>query len=273
MDTMPSMDMPRSDQNAEAEEPAIGHHRMLIIGEETIYVSHLPMWMRPHNFQVILEVTFRGPDQPQASYIDDRKTTGTRLYTLNPREKWDIRELAPSGPQRLPSRSSFRATIWRNHFESHPVTHPGQRFMIAQDAEVHVENVVYFQELHPRGPGLQDLEYLLFGKGAELFLAHVITHPPDFDQVLSVQVGNHQFTDEDLLQGVRVVFPGRVNTISNKIKEGEQLLGKIQAVGQDAPGIVDLTVAVGIELYVETEELADPNTMSMESSGLRQVRE
>jgi hypothetical protein len=103
MDTMPGMDMPRSDQNAEAGEPAIGHHRMLIIGEETIYVSHLPMWMRPHNFQVILEVTFRGPDQPQASYIDDRKTTGTRLYTLSPREKWDIRELAPSGPQRLPT--------------------------------------------------------------------------------------------------------------------------------------------------------------------------
>jgi len=163
----------------------------------------------------------------------------------------------------LPSRSSFRATIWRNHFEDHPVTHPGQRVLIAQDAEVHVENVVYFQELDPQGPGLQALEYLLFGKGQELFLAHVITQPPDFDQVLSVQVGNHQFTDEDLRQGVRVVFPRRVNTISNKIKEGEQLLGKVQVVGQDAPGIVDLTVAVGIELYFETEELADPNTMSM----------
>jgi hypothetical protein len=131
----------------------------------------------------------------------------------------------------------------------------------------------FSQELHPRGPGRHDLEYLLFGKGAELFLAHVITQPPDFDQVLSVQVGTHQFTDEDLLQGVRVVFPGRVNTISNKIKEGEQLLGKVQVVGQDAPGIVDLPVAVGIELYFETEDLADPNTMSMESSGLRQVRE
>lgn len=100
-------------------------------------------------------------------------------------------------------------------------------------------------------------------QGAELFLAHVITQPPDFDQVLSVQVGKQHFTDEDLLQGVRVVFPGRVNTISNKIKEGEQLLGKVQGVGQDAPGVVDLTVAVGIELYFETEELADSNTRSM----------
>ena len=236
---------------------------MLIVGEETIYVSHLPMWMAPHNFQVILEVTFRGPDQPQARYVDDRKTTGTRLYTLSPGEEWDIRELAPTGPQRLPSRSSFQATIWRNHFEDHPVTHPGQRFLIAQDAEVHVENVVYFQELHAQGPGLQDLEYLLFGKGQELFLAHVITQPPDSDQVLSVQIGNHQFTDEDLLQGVRVVFPGRGNTISSKIKEGEQLLGKVEGVGQDAAGMVDLTVGAGIELYFETEDLADPNDMPM----------
>ncbi len=263
MDNMPGMDMPSPNQDTKAEGPAIGLHGMLIVGEETIYVSHLPMWMAPHNFQVILEVTFRGPDQPQARYVDDRKTTGTRLYTLSPGEEFDMRELAPTGPQRLPSRSSFRATIWRNHFEDHPVTHPGQRFLIAQDAEVHVENVVYFQELHAQGPGLQDLEYLLFGKGQELFLAHVITQPPDFDQVLSVQIGNHQFTDEDLLQGVRVVFPGRANTISSKIKEGEQLLGKARIVGQDAPGSIDLTLGVGIELYFETEDLARPHHMSM----------
>ena len=244
MDTMPGMDM-----------PAVGRHGMLIVGEETIYVSHLPMWMRPHNFQVILEVTFRGHDLPQARYVDDRKTTGTRLYTLEPK-KFDIKELAPTGPQHLPSRSSFQATIWRNHFEDHPVTHPGQRFKIAQDAEVHVENVVYFQELDPQGPGLQDLEYVLFGKGQELFLAHVITKPPDFDQVLAVQVGDRPFTDEDLLQGVRVVFPGRANTISSKITEGEQLVGKARIVGQDAPGSIDLPVAVGIELYFETEDLA-----------------
>jgi hypothetical protein len=263
MDNMPGIDMPAPDQGTKAERPAVGHHGMLIVGEETIYVSHLPMWMRPHNFQVILEVTFKGPHQPQVHYVKDRETTGTRLYTLNPREAWDIRELAPTGPQHLPSRSSFRATIWRNHFEDHPVTHPGQRFRIAPDAEVHVENVVYFQELHPQGPGLQDLEYLLFGKGQEQFLAHVITQPPDFDQVLSVQVGNHQFTDEDLLRGVRVVFPGRANTISSKIKEREQLLGKVQIAGQDAAGNIDLAVEVGIELYFETEDLADPNTMSM----------
>jgi hypothetical protein len=167
-----------------------------------------------------------------------------------------MRELAPTGPQRLPSRLSFQAAIWRNHFEFHPVTHPGQRFLIAQDAEVHIENVVYFQELHPQGPRPGDLEYLLFGKGQELFLAHVITQPPDVDQVLSVQIGNHQFTDEDLLQGMRVVFPGRANTIASKIIEGEQLLGKWQIVGQDSVGSIDIAIGASIEMYFETEDLA-----------------
>lgn len=97
---------------------------------------------------------------------------------------------------------------------------------------------------------------MLFGKGQELFLAHVITQPPDFDQVLSVQIGNHQFTDEDLLQGMRVVFPGRANTIVGKIMEGEQLLGKGQIVGHDSVGSIDITIGASIEMYFETEDLA-----------------
>src|SRR2546425_13373360 len=76
MDNMPGMKMPAPNQNVVgSEKPAMGLHGMLIIGEETIYVSHLPMWMRPHNFQVILEVTFMGSDQPQARYVDDHKTS------------------------------------------------------------------------------------------------------------------------------------------------------------------------------------------------------
>ena len=80
MDNMPGMDMPSPHQDTKAERPAIGHHGMLIVGEETIYVSHLPMWMAPHNFQVILEVTFRGPDQPQALARNGRPA-GSRIVS------------------------------------------------------------------------------------------------------------------------------------------------------------------------------------------------
>jgi hypothetical protein len=33
-----------------------GVHGMLLFGADTLYLSHLPMFMRPHNYQVILEV-------------------------------------------------------------------------------------------------------------------------------------------------------------------------------------------------------------------------
>src|SRR3954468_23208955 len=35
-----------------------GVHGMLLFGSGPVYLSHLPMFGTPHNFQVILEVTF-----------------------------------------------------------------------------------------------------------------------------------------------------------------------------------------------------------------------
>ena len=34
-----------------------GVHGMWLVGESPVYVSHLPMFMVPHNYQVILKVT------------------------------------------------------------------------------------------------------------------------------------------------------------------------------------------------------------------------
>jgi hypothetical protein len=244
------MDMPSIAHDHKHEQPAIGTHGMVVVGEETIYLSHLPMWMFPHTFQVILQVTFTGTNQPQARYVEDRQTTGTKLYTLSP-ERFDLRDFAPTGPQHLPRRSSFKATVWRNHFEE-PPTHPGEKQEIGE-ADVNIENVVYFQELHPQGPELQNLEYVLFGKGQELFLAHVISKPPDFDQIVSIKVGDHQLTDEDLRQGVLVTFPERTNSIQNKIKEGERLSGTVRPFTR---GASDLQIEANIEFYFETEDLA-----------------
>ena len=35
-----------------------GIHGMLLFGEDILYLSHLPMFASPHNFQVLLEVRF-----------------------------------------------------------------------------------------------------------------------------------------------------------------------------------------------------------------------
>ena len=54
----------------------------------------------------------------------------------------------------------------------------------AEGVDVGVTRVIHFRKFEPGAAGLSQLEYLLFGKANELFLAHSITKPPDFDQVL-----------------------------------------------------------------------------------------
>jgi hypothetical protein len=63
----------------------------------------------------------------------------------------------------------------------------------------------------------RQLEYLLFGKGQEFFLAHLITKAPDFDQVLSVATADHAFSDEELAKGVHVIFPGKATAKSPSV--------------------------------------------------------
>ncbi len=99
---------------------------------------------------------------------------------------------------------------------------------------------------------LDQLEYLLFGKGPELFLAHLITRPPDFDHVLAVRVGGRQFTDEDLRRGVPVKFPGRANSETERIKETDKKAsGMIQVAGKNVP----VTIESIIEIFLDNEFL------------------
>lgn len=91
-----------------AAEDEPGVHGMLVVGEHSVYLSHLPMFGPPHDYQVILEVVFTtsGGD-PQADYFKDRKQTGSMLYTLEP-ERFVLPRLTANSPLR-----SFKASVSR----------------------------------------------------------------------------------------------------------------------------------------------------------------
>ncbi len=61
---------------------------MMIVGEQTIFLSHLPMFHSEHRFQVIVEAAFDQDGTPlDRMYADDRrKHPDVRMYTLVPRE-------------------------------------------------------------------------------------------------------------------------------------------------------------------------------------------
>ena len=221
-------------------------HNMLVVGESSVFLSHLPMFQEkgerpmPHRYQLILEAKLA----KQEDYAKDRREhPGTTIYTLNP-ENFVLPELV-SKPL-----SSFKAnTLFRGHLER------DGNVPVLQDAEVSVQRVVHFREFDPKAKKPRQLEYLLFGKGDELFLAHLIVAPPDFDQVLAVKVAGHSFTDAELAQGVTVVFPGTKNTAAKRLKvqkaAGEATIGSSRK---------KVEVDVSKELYFEEGELRVPAT-------------
>ena len=76
-----------------------------------------------------------------------------------------------------------------------------------------------------------DLTYLLLGRGGELFLAHVISEPPDFDQILSVELAGRHPDDEELQAGIQVVFEGRANTAEARLRSAETATARGHVTG------------------------------------------
>jgi hypothetical protein len=231
-------------------------HNMLIVGRESVFLSHLPMFTAPdfdspHRYQVILEAAFtKAGADPQAVYADDRRRNpATKIYTLNP-DDFILPRLRTDGGQA--PLSTFSAKIFRGHFER-----PGKR-VIADGVTVGVKNVVHFREFDPAAASPAKLEYILFGKGRELFLAHFIARPPDFDQVLSVSAAGRAFTDEELGRGMRVTFE-RPNTIDRRLMERQESVGEVRDAKATAAAL-KVHFKAGTEFYFEEGELRVPAT-------------
>ena len=236
-------------------------HNMLVVGERTAFLSHLPMfdglnrektaYTSPHRFQVILEATFTDHGKSvQSLYANDRKAhPGIKMYTLSP-EPMVLGNLFTPDPQH-PSVTSFKATVFRGHLER-----GGQPIRGLKNVDVNVKRVILAREFDPAETKSDQLEYLLFGKGTELFLAHRISNPPDFDQVLAVKIGNPPLTEDQLSRGLSVTINDRKNASSQRITQGQRVTGKGHAVG--AHEFLNLQIQAVTELYFEEGELAMP---------------
>jgi hypothetical protein len=203
-------------------------HGMLIVGAQTVYLSHLPMFHAPHDYQVIVEARFHAPQgDPQASYVADRAKTGTPIYTLVP-EPFVL-------PDVIKGKRSFKATIFRGHFERGGVA-------IAQNVTVDITRVLLFKPFDPQAVKPTDLQYFLFGKGPETFLAHLIVAPPDFDQVLAIKPGSP--------------IPDSVQSAGEAVTIAHHSNGQPLSAGETATAGA-LSLGVSGEFYHETGDLAN----------------
>lgn len=221
-------------------------HGMLMVGDGPIYLSHLPMFHAPHDYQVILEVTLlkEGAD-PTATYTQDRAVTGERLYTVVP-EPFVLTEIfAPPG---TPARTSFRARLVRGHFER-----GGQTFM--SGVTIKVTRVIMAKKLESNAPALANLKYVVFGDSSQLFAAHLIQRMPDFDHVVAARIDSGVL-DESLAQELRagsiVSFPGITNDVAHALGQESAVTGEATLGGQTH----ELGLQVGSEFYLETGDLS-----------------
>lgn len=146
-------------------------HGMLLMGSKTIYASHLPMFHSPHDYQIILKLTFDG--EGNQKYLKDRSIHPEEpVYTIEP-EEFVL-------PVMVTHTKKFKCKIYRGHFERKGV-------MIAENVSVTIDQVIYFKHFKEDEKRPIHLKYILFGNDKEQFLAHQISSSPDFDEVLAVK--------------------------------------------------------------------------------------
>jgi hypothetical protein len=223
-------------------------HNMSLVGERSIFLSHLPMFMPPHDAQVIVEATFVAPggkSADEAYFADRTRHRNLRFYTVQP-ESFAIQELFESD-QTHPLRSRFKATVFRGHLEKGGTPVDG-----LQNVEVQIKRLVHAHSFG--GDTLPALTYVLFVGGKELFLAHFISQPPDFDQILSISAKGALPSAEELQRGVTVEVPGRRNAPADRLKSKEAAAVRGHVTG--AHQFLDLNITVEGELYFEEGELS-----------------
>ena len=141
---------------------------MLLFGSAALYASHLPMFHRPHDYQVLLELELSSP--ARAAYAaSQRDFPAEPVYTLDP-EKFVL-------PDMVAHPRPFRADVYRGHFERGGVR-------IANGAEVRIRRVVYYRHLQPAEAPAPRPAFVLLGGAQEQFMVHRIGGRPDYDQVL-----------------------------------------------------------------------------------------
>ena len=161
-----------------AHDSTFGSHGMVLFGERGQFLSHLPLYRPPHDWQMLLRVQLGAdsatsiPD-PVAALRADRAASGEVLYTIEP-EEFAHSALETDSP------FVFRATVFRGHFERGGVP-------VIRGALFRLDTVLHRRRLHRDG-GPPMNKFLLARDSAEAYLLHYLTGAPNFEQIMAVRL-------------------------------------------------------------------------------------
>jgi hypothetical protein len=214
---------------------------MLAFGGGRMYLSHLPLYHAPHNWQIVMEAqvatdSLTSVPDAAAELKDDAASHADAMYTLEP-DRFplaSIRALAEGGAP-----VTFRATVYRGHFER------GGSPLVS-GALVNVTRVVWMRRISSEQPHPRTGRWVLFGMPDETYLAHQVAGMPDFDQMVRVD-GAAGFGMEELQAGMDVALDG--HPADTPLTGGETLRARI--AGASAP----VSLKVVRSIYLERRDL------------------
>ncbi|MBT2744952.1 MULTISPECIES: MBL fold metallo-hydrolase [unclassified Lysobacter] len=180
-------------------------HGMLVVGVDAVYLSHLPMFHRPHNYQLIFEAAL--PDAALRTYRADAKAHPGEYYTLAPTAQWVL-------PDTIRPDGHFKADLYRGHFERGGT-------MIASGIDVGVRRIVHFRRFEP-GRKPQPAQWIGFGRAGERFAAHRLEGPPDMDQIVQVSGARGA---EASAEDQALVRTGNIATPSGELHKRDRIGG------------------------------------------------
>ncbi len=180
-------------------------HGMVLFGGEQLYVSHIPLYMTPHDYQALAKVTISSTGL--AAY-NKYNVSGQQYFTLAPKP-FVLPQLL-SG-----ALTTFKADLYRGSFEQ------GGR-VIASNVTVTVQKVEYQTRLSKAAVPASSLTYLTLNDGENSYLAHKITAPNNFDHIVQIKWLNKGTSEtpsnlpaETVPSNVEVVNNGSIKVTNN----------------------------------------------------------
>lgn len=144
-----------------------GFHGMLFFGQgDTFYISHLPMFHKPHDYQAIVEVRLK--DDVKAKYQAELKRKGG-YFTFSPEGNFVL-------PEQVIAKKPINGTLVQGHFER------GGSELLTTDLEL--VRVVFYKKINPNDKKPAKEKYIIFGKGDEYFMAHEVFQRPNVDEII-----------------------------------------------------------------------------------------
>jgi hypothetical protein len=232
---------PAAAQGTAPADSTMGTHGMLAFGDGRLYLSHLPLYHAPHQWQIVVEAqlatdSLTSVPDAAAELAQDRAAHAGALYTVEP-DRFPLGALRAVAEGGAPV--TFRATVYRGHFERGGTP-------IVSAAIVQVSRVVWMRRVSSEQPHPRVGRWVLFGTPEEAYLAHQVAGMPDFDQVARVD-GAAGFSADELTAGMDVALDGRPG--ESPLADGETLRARI--AGASAPA----SLRVVRSIYLERSDL------------------